>query len=82
MLSARSNTDILYAIRLLKQDLGKQSADMLEAINSIRGDLLSHSRRLGEMEERLSQTEEDVTALRLKGKQLEETTNTLRTKVQ
>lgn len=40
--------------RLMQADLqipryyfGKQSADMLEAINNIRGDLRSHSRRIG-----------------------------------
>lgn len=49
--SAPSNSDIRGAIRSLKEDLSKQSAKMLEAINGIKGDLLSHSRRIGEAEE-------------------------------
>lgn len=69
-------------MRLLKQDFGKQSADMLDAINSIKGDLLSHSRRIGETEERISQTEEDVTALQQKVKQQEGTAEILRNKIQ
>lgn len=80
--SGPSNTEILNAISSLKKDVGQQSADMLEAINSIRGDLLSHSRRIGETEERISQTEEDVTALQQKVKQLEGTTEILRNKIQ
>lgn len=80
--SGLSNTEILNAIRSLKQDFGQQSADMLEAINSIKGDLLSHSRRTGETEERISQTEEDVTALQQKVQQLEGTTEILRNKIQ
>lgn len=55
---------------------------MLDVIKSIKGDLVSHSKRIGETEERISQTEEDVTALQQKVKQLEETTDTLRNKVQ
>lgn len=66
--SGASNTEILNAIRSLKQDVGKQSADMLEVVNSIKGDLVSHSKRIGETEERISQTEEDVTALQQKAK--------------
>lgn len=80
--SGPSNAEILNAIRSLKQDFGQQSADMLEAINCIKGDLLSHSRRTGETEERISQREEDVTALQQKVKQLEGTTEILRNKIQ
>ena len=51
----------------------KQSADTLEAINSIKGEL-SHSRRI-------SQAEEDVGALQQKVKQLEETAKILSNKI-
>lgn len=39
---------------------------MLKAINNIGGDLLSHSRRIGETEDRVLQMEVDVTALQQK----------------
>ena len=55
---------------------------MLEAVNSIKGDLLSQSRRIGETEERILHVEEDVTALQQKVKQLEGTTEMLRNKIQ
>lgn len=42
---------------------------MLEAINDIKQDLLSHLRRIGEVEERIPQTE-DITALQQKVEQL------------
>lgn len=77
-----SNAEILNAICSLKQNFGQQSADMLEAINSIKGDLLSHSRKICEKEEGISQREEDVTALQEKVKQLEGTTEILRNKIQ
>lgn len=80
--SGPSNTEILNAIRSLKKDFGQQSADMLEAINGIKGDLLSQSRRIGETEERISHAEEDVTTLQQKVKQLEGTTEMLRNKIQ
>lgn len=49
----------------------KQSADMLEAINGLKGDLLAHSKRIGEAEERITQMEEDIDALQRKVKYLE-----------
>lgn len=57
--SRPSNTEILNAIRSLKQDFGQQFASMLEAINSFRGDLSSPSKRRRETEEQT----EDVTTL-------------------
>lgn len=80
--SAATNDDILSAIHSLKADLTKQSTDMLDAMNGIKSDLLSQSQRIGEAEERISQAEEDVSALQHKVKKLEETTEFLRNKVQ
>ena len=80
--SRPSSTEILNAIRSMKKDYGQRPADMLEAINSIKGDLLSQSRRIGETEERISPVEEDVTTLRQKVKQLEGTTEMLPNKIQ
>lgn len=73
---------ILSAIQSLRDDMTKQSSDMLEAINGLKAELLSHSKRIGETEERISQTEEDVNTLRLKAKKLEQTVETLSNKVQ
>ena len=77
-----SNSIILTAICSIREDLTKQSADMLEAVNGTKGELLSHSRRIGEAEERISQAEEDVGALQQKVKQLEETAKILSNKIQ
>ncbi len=77
-----SNSDILGAIRTLRDDFAKQSVDLLEAVNGIKGDLLSQSRRIGEAEERISQAEEDVITLQQRVKQLEQTAKMLRNKVQ
>ena len=77
-----SNTEILNAIRSLKKDFVQQSADMMGAVNSIKGELLSQSRRIGETEKRISHAEEDVTILQQKVKQLEGTTEMLRNKIQ
>lgn len=79
--NAATNDDILSAIRSLKADFTKHSADTLDAINGIKTDLLSQSQRIGEAEERIAQTE-DVSALQHKVKKLEETTDFLRNKVQ
>lgn len=80
--SGPSNTEILNATCFLKKDVGQQSVDMLEAINSLKGELLSQSRQIGETEERISHAEEDVITLQQKFQQLEETTEMLRNKVQ
>lgn len=77
-----TNSDILGAIRGLKEDITKQSADMMEAINGIKGELLSHSRRIGEAEERISLAEGGATALQQKVAQLEEKVGMLTSKVQ
>lgn len=77
-----TNDDILSAIQSLKADFSKQSTDMLDAINGIKSDLLSQSQRIGEAEERIAQTEEDVSTLQHKVKKLEETAEFLRNKVQ
>lgn len=58
----------------------KQSSDMLEAINVFKTELMSHSKRIGE--DRISQTEEDVTTLRQKAKKLEQMVETLTNKIQ
>uniref|UniRef100_A0A9J8B859 LINE-1 type transposase domain-containing 1 n=1 Tax=Cyprinus carpio carpio TaxID=630221 RepID=A0A9J8B859_CYPCA len=80
--SAATNEVILSAINSLREDLSKQSTEMLDAIKSIQSDLVAQSKRIGETEERISQTEEDVTALQHKVKKLEEVTSFLRNKVQ
>lgn len=80
--SAATNEVILSAINSLRADLSKQSTEMLDAIKSIQSDLVAQSKRIGETEERISQTEEDVTALQHKVKQLEGVTSFLRNKVQ
>ncbi|CAM4648361.1 unnamed protein product [Leuciscus chuanchicus] len=73
---------ILLAIQSLKGDLTKQSTDMLEAINSFKTELPSHSKRIGEAEDRITQVEEDIATLQQKTKRLEETVETLRNKIQ
>ena len=40
-----TNSDILSEIRSLKQDITKQSADVMEAINGIKVDIESHATR-------------------------------------
>lgn len=80
--NATTNEVILSAINSLRADFSKQSVEMLDAIKSIQSDLVTHSKRIGESEERISQTEEDVTALQRKVKKLEEITSSLRNKVQ
>lgn len=55
---------------------------MLDAVNGIKRDLLSQSRRIGEAEERISQAEEDIIALQQKVIQLERTAKMLGNKVQ
>lgn len=55
---------------------------MLEAINEIKADLLSHSRWIGETEERVSQAEEDITTLQQTAEQLEGTVGILSNKIQ
>lgn len=77
-----TNSDILSEIRSLKQDITKQSADVMEAINGIKVDIESHARRIEEAEGRISQTEDDVTTLQQKAKRLEETIEMLSNKVQ
>ncbi|KAE8295999.1 hypothetical protein D5F01_LYC04748 [Larimichthys crocea] len=80
--SVPSNSVILDAIRSLKEDCAKQSNEMLDAINGIKAEVLSHSRRIGETEERISQAEEDLTTLQQKVGQLEGTVEILRNKIQ
>ncbi|KAE8278059.1 hypothetical protein D5F01_LYC23874 [Larimichthys crocea] len=80
--SVPSNSVILDAIRSLKEDFTKQSNEMLDAINGIKADVVSHSRRIGETEERISQAEEDLTTLQQKVGQLEGTVEILRNKIQ
>ncbi|KAE8278203.1 hypothetical protein D5F01_LYC23720 [Larimichthys crocea] len=80
--SVPSNSVILDAICSLKEDCAKQSNKMLDAINGIKAEVLSHSRRIGETEERISQAEEDLTTLQQKVGQLEETVEILRNKIQ
>uniref|UniRef100_A0AAV2JUR6 Uncharacterized protein n=1 Tax=Knipowitschia caucasica TaxID=637954 RepID=A0AAV2JUR6_KNICA len=41
----------------------KHSADTLEAIRSVKGDVQAHSQRLDEAEERISRAEDDVASL-------------------
>ncbi|KAI2645847.1 LINE-1 type transposase domain-containing protein 1 [Labeo rohita] len=77
-----STNSILLAIQSLRDDMTKQSSDMLEAINGFKTELMSHSKRIGEAEDRISQTEEDVTTLRQKAKKLEQTVETLTNKIQ
>ncbi|KAI2645992.1 LINE-1 type transposase domain-containing 1 [Labeo rohita] len=43
---------------------------------------MSHSKRIGEAEDRISQTKEDITMLRQKAKKLEQTVETLTNKIQ
>lgn len=76
-----SNSVILDANHSLKEEFAKQSNEMLDAINGIKTDVLSHSRRIGETEERISQAE-DVTSLQQKVEQLEGTVEILRNKIQ
>lgn len=76
-----TNSDILSEIRSLKQDITKQSADVMEAINGIKVDTESHARRIEEAEGRISQVEDDVT-LQQKAERLEETIEMLSNKVQ
>lgn len=76
-----TNSEILQAICSLRADMEKHSADTLEAIRSVKGDIQAHSRRLNEAEERLSQAEDDVTSLRAKVKQLEQTVMSLCDKI-
>lgn len=78
--SAATNNDILGAI--LRADFSKQTTDMLDAIKSIKSDLVDHSKRMGEAEERIAQTEDDVTSLQHKVKELEGITLSLHNKVQ
>lgn len=80
--SAATNDDILGAICSLRADFSKQTTDMLDAIKSIKSDLVDHSKRMGEAEERIAQTEDDVTSLQHKVKELEGITLSLRNKVQ
>lgn len=78
-----SNSVILEAIHSLKEEFAKQTNKMLDAINGIKTDVLSHPRRSGKPEERISQAEEDMTTLQQKKvKQLEGTVETLRNKIQ
>lgn len=76
-----STNSILSAIQSLRNDMTKQSSDMLEAINVFKTELMSHSKRIGEAEDRISQTEEDVTTLRQKAKKLEQMVETLTNKI-
>ncbi len=71
-----STSSILSAIQSLRDDMTKQSSDMLEAINGFNTELMSHSKRIGEAEKRISQTEEDVTTLWQKTKKLEQMVET------
>lgn len=80
--AAPTNSEILMAIKSLKEDFVKKITDMLEAVNGIKGDLVAQSKRIRETEERISQTEEDVVGLQGKLKQLERTVETVRYKVQ
>lgn len=75
-----TNSDILGAICALKEDISTQSANMMEAVNDIKNNILSHSKRMGEAEERIMQTEEDMTALQQKVGQLKGMVDMLRTK--
>lgn len=68
-----TNSEILQAICSLRADMEKHSADTLEVIRSVKGDVQAHLRRLNEAEERLSRAEDDVTSLQGKVKQLEQT---------
>ncbi len=77
-----STSSILSAIQSLRDDMTKQSSDMLEAISGFKTELMSHSKRIGEAEDRISQTEEDVTRLWQKAKKLEQTVETLTNKIQ
>lgn len=77
-----ATNSILSAIQSLRDDTTKQSSDILEAINGFKTELLSHSKRIGEAEERISQMEEDVNTLRQKAKKLEQTVETLSNKIQ
>lgn len=74
---APTNHDILRAINLLKEDMNKQSADMMKAIQDIKGDMQSLTERTGETEVRISQVEDDVTSLQSKVKSLEKTVEVL-----
>lgn len=54
----------------------------MEEINGIKWDLLSHLRRTGEVKEKISGAEEDITALQQKAEQLEGTMEILSNKIQ
>lgn len=57
--AAPTNSEILRAIQLLKEGLVKKKCtDMLAAVNTIQGDIVSQSKRIRENEERISQTQE------------------------
>lgn len=66
-----STNSILLAIQSLRDDMTRQSPDTLEAINGFKTELMSHSKRIGEAEDRISQTEEDVNTLWQKAKNLD-----------
>ncbi|KAM9447076.1 pikachurin [Clarias gariepinus] len=55
---------------------------MLQAINGFKTELMSHSKRIGEAEDRISQAEEDGTTLQQKAKNLEQTVDALTNKIQ
>lgn len=80
--NAATNDDILRAVQSLRDDCSKQFTDTMDAINGIKSELLSQAQRMGAAEERISQAEEDVSALQHKVNKLEETTEVLRNKVQ
>ncbi|GAA6068639.1 uncharacterized protein LOC122824645 [Tachysurus ichikawai] len=75
-----TNDDILGAIHSLRADFSKQT--MMDAIKSIKTDLINHLKRIGEAEERISQIEVDITALQHKVKELEGVTLSLCNKIQ
>lgn len=68
---APTNHEILRAISLLKEDMNKESADMLKAMKDIKGDIQLLNDRIGETEGRISQAEYDVTSLQSRVKSLE-----------
>ena len=70
-----SNSVILEAIHSPKEEFAKQTNEMLDAINGIKTDVLLHSQRIGETEERISRAEEDMTILQQKVEHLEGTYN-------
>lgn len=81
---APTNSNILMAIQSLREDFVKKICQYVGSNQwmPLKGDLLSHSKRIREAEEKILQTEEDVVALQEKVKQLERTVQTLSDKVQ